>query len=197
MLLRRKTVAITLLLGISLLILVNLASAKEEVEFYVRTDKPYYGYGDQGTLFITVRNREPGPIAVKRIEVRFPWYGWYHEQWSGNYTEDISSEEQTVNENSTKTYSLQFTVPSESRDRWKENVAKIWITYMYGDEKISTPPQNPITIPINMAVPVYNENIMPIYYMTAVLTVLVIIVIIELYLVWRRLRRLAPVPTAA
>ncbi len=177
------------------MIWINLTSAKAGVEFYVRTDKPYYGYGDQGTLFITVRNNEAGPIALKSVEVRFPWHGWYHEQWSGNYTIDIPSEEQTINENKTNTYSLQFTVPSESRDKWKEDIAKIWVTYVYGDETISL--DDPITIPINVALPVYNENIMPIYYLTAVLTIAVIIAIIELYFVWKRLGRLTPAPITA
>lgn len=183
-----------ILLGISLMTWINLTSAKERVEFYARTDKPYYGYGDQGTVFITVRNDEAGPIAVKSIEVRFPWHGWYHEQWSGNYTEDILAEEQTVNDNSTKTYTLQFTVPSESRDRWKEDYASIWVTYAYGADTISS---DPITIPINIVIPVYNENITPIYYLTAVLTTAVIIVIIELYFVWKRLGRLTSAPTTA
>ncbi len=193
---KRKIVVAIFLLGVSLMISINLTSAQRKIYFYAYTDKPYYQYGDQGTLFITARNNETGPIAIQTIVASFPWGpGWYHEQWIGDYTKEIPTEEQTINANTTKTYSLQFTVPSESRDKWGGGYGAsitVKVTYAYGEEK----PTSTITVPINVVLPVSNETITPIYYLTAVLTIAVIIAIIELYFVWKRLGKLTPVSSA-
>jgi hypothetical protein len=186
MFLKRKIAELLIILGISLATFIPMASAVE-VKFSAYTDRAFYRFGEEGTLYVTVRNDQTGPIAVKKIDVRFPWWGWYHEEWSGNITMNIREEEQTVIENRSRTYSIKFTVPSESRDQWKKNVAEIRVTYVYGDETITS---DPIDVPINIALPVYNENIIPIYYLAGILTIAVIVVIVELYLVWRRLGKL-------
>jgi len=184
--LKGKIAEILIVLG-ALLVMSTPVALAAEVRFSAYTDKAFYRFSEEGTLYVTVRNDQKGPIAVKKIQVRFPWWGWYHEEWSGNITKNISEEEQTIVENRSRTFSIKFTVPSESRDQWKKNTAEIRVTYVYGDE---TTTSDPIDVPINIAQPVYNENIIPIYYLTGLLTIAVIIVIVELYFVWRRLGKL-------
>lgn len=190
----KKKIAMTLtLLGISIVMLGSVTFAQPTTQLWINTDKAFYGYGDKGTLSITVKNNGPGAIEVKSIEVTYPWYGWYHEKWDGNFTEEITDpDERALGENGTKTYTVDFTVPSESRDDWTSNEAEIQVKYQYGDET-KTATSN---IAINVMIPVYNENILSIYYLTAALTTAVIIVIIELYFVWRRLSKLTAAPLA-
>lgn len=173
-----------------MVILAGVTFAQPTTQLWINTDKAFYGYGDKGTLFITVKNNGPGAIEVKSLKVTYPWYGWYHEKWDGNFTEEIT--DGALGENGTKTYTVEFNVPSESRDDWTSNQAEIQVKYQYGAETETAKSQ----IGINAMIPVYNENIMPIYYLTAALTTAVIIVIIELYFVWRRLGKLAAAPVA-
>lgn len=187
MLLKRKIAMTVILLGIYLMMWVGLASA-EEIELYVRTDKAYYGYGEEGTLYVTVSN-EGGAVDLKNIEVNFPWEGLYHETWDGNLTHEINA---ALGKGEMTTYELTFKIPSESRDVWTYGeTTKVTLNYEVAGE----PKDKTRFIYINVATPVHNENIMPIYYLTAVLTTAVIIVIIELYLVWRRLGRAAAAQT--
>ncbi len=188
--LKRKIAITIILLGISLTIWISSTSAQQPViKLWTYTDKAYYGYGEAGTLSVTVHNNGPGDIVLKNITAMFPWYGWYHETWDGNVTESLNK---ALNEGEFETYTLQFNIPSESRNQWTINNATIILKYTFGPElKTETS-----TIPINIAMPVYNESIMPIYYLTGVLTAAVIVVIIELYFVWRRLGKLTAAPAA-
>ncbi len=168
---------------------VGLASA-DEIELYVRTDKAYYGYGEEGTLYVTVWNKG-GAVDLKNIKVNFPWEGLYHETWDGNLTHEINA---ALGKEDMATYELTFQIPSESRDVWTYGeTAKVTLNY----EVAGSPERTQTFLPINMALPVSNENIMPIYYLTAVLTIAVIVVIIELYFVWRRLGKPTPAPMTA
>lgn len=175
-----------ILLGIFSATWIGLASAEEvEIELYVHTDKAFYRYGEEGTLYVTVWNKG-GAVTLKNIEVQFPWEGPH--LW--NFTtleigEAIGKEK--------KTYEITFGVPSESRDVWTDNKAQVTLNY----EALETSEKITRSIEIKVAMPVYSENIMPIYYLTAVLTIAVIIVIIELYFVWKRLGKLTPVSTTA
>ena len=192
MFLKRKIAVTTIMLGISIVMLISVTFAQPVTELWIRTDKAYYGYGDQGTLLVTLKNNGPGAIEIKSIEVTFPWFGWYHETWDGNYTMEIT--DGAIGENGTETYTVEFKVPSESRDRWEVfDEAEVEVKYQYGPET-ETVKRN---IWINVMTPVYNENIMPIYYLTAVLTIAVIIAIIELYFVWKRLGRPTHAPITA
>ncbi len=169
--------------------LISVTFAQPVTELWIRTDKAYYGYGDDGTLFVTIKNNGPGAIEIKSIEVTFPWFGWYHETWDGNYTVEIT--DGAIKENGSETYTVEFKVPSESRDRWGAfDEAEVEVEYL--DAKAVKG-----KIWINVMTPVYNENIMPIYYLTAVLTIAVIIAIIELYFVWKRLGRPTHAPITA
>jgi hypothetical protein len=179
-----------ILLGIFLALWISSTSAQQPViELWVYTDKAYYGYGETGTLSVTVHNKGPGDMVLKNITVMFPWHGWYHETWDGNVTKTVNK---AVNKGEFETYTLQVNVPSEMRNRWTKDEAEIIVKYTFGPE-LKTKKS---TIPINIAIPVYNENITPIYYLTGVLTTAVIVVIIELYFVWRRLCKLTATPEA-
>ena len=178
-----------IMLGIALTMWISLASADEEIELYVRTDRASYGYGEEGTLFVTVWNKG-GAVDLKNIKANFPWEGFYHETWDGNATLEL---EGSIGNGEKKTYEIPFNVPSESRDVWTDNKADVTLNYeadlIHGDEERS--------VEIKVAATVYNENLTPIYYLTAVLTTAVIIAIIELYFVWKRLGRLTSTPPTA
>jgi hypothetical protein len=190
MFLKRKIAVTTIMLGISITMLIGLASAQDEIELYVYTDRSYYRHGGEGTLSVTVWNKG-GAVDLKNIEVNFPWEGLYHETWAGNLTHEIDA---ALGKGEMATYELSFEIPSESRDVWSGGgSARVTLNYeAAGEEEKETR-----FVPINMAIPVHNENIMPIYYLTAVLTTAVIIVIIELYFVWKRLGKPTPAPTTA
>lgn len=187
---KRKIAATAVLLGISMMMWIGIASA-DEVELYVRTDKAYYGYGEAGTLHVTVWNRG-GAVDLKDIKVNFPWEGLYHDAWGGNLTHEIN---EALGKDNKATYELTFTIPSESRDVWAGTMgeaATVTLNYEMG----GGPESETKFIPINVEIPVSNQNITPIYYLTAVLATAVIIVIIELYFVWRRLSRLTAATAA-
>jgi hypothetical protein len=185
MFLKRKIAMTIILLGISLMTWIGLASAEEEIELFVYTDKAYYGYGETGTLYVTVWNKG-GAVDLNNIKVNFPWEGLYHETWDGNLTYEIN---EPLGKGEMTTYQLNFRIPSESRDAWTDE--KTTVTLNYGESKKETR-----FIQIDIAKPVYSENVMPIYYLTGVLTTAVIVVIIELYFVWRRLGKLTAAPAA-
>jgi hypothetical protein len=189
--LKRKIVLTAIILTIYTLISTSVTFAQPVIQLWLHTDRASYGYGDEGTLSITIRNNGPGAIEIERITVTFPWFGWYHEAWDGNYTEAIANG--AVGEDGSETYIVEFIVPSESRDRWTDNEAEVNVRYKYGLETDSMER----TISISVMAQVYNENIMPIYYLTAVLTIATLVVIIELYFVWKRLGKIAHTPTAA
>jgi uncharacterized membrane protein len=190
MFLKRKIAVTTIILGISLMMWAGLVSAQMEIELYVYTDRSFYGFGDEGTLSVTVWNKG-GAVDLKNIEVNFPWEGLYHESWAGNLTHEIDS---ALGKGEMTTYELNFEIPSESRDVWAGGgSARVTLNYEAAGEQ----EEETRFIQINMAIPVHTENIMPIYYLTAVLTTTVIIVIIELYFVWKRLGKLTPAPVTA
>jgi uncharacterized membrane protein len=177
--LKRKIVIVTILLGIALTMWTGSVSAQDKIELYVYTDKAYYRYGEEGTLFVTVWNKG-GAVDLKSIKVNLPWEGFYHETWTGNLTYEINA---ALGKGAKATYKLTFEIPSESRDRWKDGEAKVTLSY----EENGEVKEETRSIRINMVTPVYNENIMPIYYLIGVLNTLAIIAIIELYFVWKRL----------
>jgi uncharacterized membrane protein len=179
--LKRKIATTLIVLGIALALGIGSVSA-EEIELYVYTNKASYEYGEHGTLYATVWNKG-GAVDLENIEVNFPWEGLYHETWDGNATLDISS---SIGKGEQETYEIAFTIPSESRGTWGGTGAA-QVTLNYEESSVW----------IVIAVPVSNENIMPTYYLTIVLAIAVIVVIIELYFVWRRLGRPSLTATTA
>jgi hypothetical protein len=179
----KKIATITFLLGILSMLWIHPTSAQlPKIEVWAYTDRAYYRYGESGTLFITVRNKGPGDVILKNITAIFPWYGWHHETWQGNNT--LRDIDKVLKKGDFQTFTLSFSVPSESRSGWTPmSEAKITVKCTFGNEILT----QTSTIPINIALPVYNENIMTIYYLSGILTIAVIVVIIELYFVWKRL----------
>lgn len=161
---------------------IGLTSAQVEIKLYAYTDKPYYGYGEEGTLYVEVWNKESA-VDLNYIKVEFPWENGV--LWNFTYLEI----DKPIGKGENKTYEITFKVPSESRSGWTNNDATVTLYYSGAGPATAK-------IKINVTTPIYNENIMPIYYLTAVLTTAVIIVIIELYFVWKRLSKHTAAPAA-
>ncbi len=145
---------------------------------------------------MTLRNEGPGPIEIRNITIMFSWHGWYHGDWEGNSTiTDI--EDNTVAENATSdTFEVEFTVPKEGRvGLGLMSSAWVTVTYVWGDE----PPKfewEEIDIPVETPV-TQSKALTPILYLTAGITVLLILALAALYFVWVSLRRLTPTPPPA
>jgi hypothetical protein len=187
---RKIALTVILLLGISFISWIGSTSAQPVIEVWAYTDRAYYEYGDTGTLFIAIRNKGEGDIILKEISVVFPWHGWYHETWDGNFTEQNINE--ALTEGKFYTHTLSFKVPSESRNKWTKREADIIVKYAFGEELETVTS----TIAINIATPFYNESLTAIYYLSGVLTMAVVIVTIELFFIWRRLGKF-PASTSA
>lgn len=193
---REKSVAtlvIVLLLSLSVSLFSITAAAEPDISLYLFTDKPYYTYGGSGKLYVTVRNEGPGPIAVRNINVTFPWYGWYHGGWDGKET-ILDIEDNTIDENATsETFEVPFTVPPEGRS-WTRGDALVEVAYEWGEE--SGYAGGNIYISVELPV-TQSPNLSPILYLMGAETVLLILVIVGLFFVWRNLRRPTLVPPAA
>jgi hypothetical protein len=168
------------------------ANAAPIVNVYLTTNKPYYTYGESGTLYVTVRNDGHGPIEIKNITVTFPWFGWYNGKWDGNDTlKDINT---AIAENATsETFELPFTIPAEGRGVSLASSAYVVVVYTWGEE--SSYEDGYLTIPIELPV-TQNPNLTPILYLMGIDTVLLILVIIGLVYVWMRKPTQLPLATA-
>jgi hypothetical protein len=71
--------------------------------------------GESGTLEISIYNENGSyPITLTNVSIHFPWYGFYENHWEGNVTISQGMPIEVQNKSSW-TYSLSFTVPSDSR----------------------------------------------------------------------------------
>lgn len=168
------------------------AQVRPTVNIYLLTDKVYYKYGETGKLYVTVRNEGPGPIAIRNIEVTFPWFGWYHGSWTGNVT-ITEIEDNLVDENAaSKEFEVQFTVPTEGQAGITGN-AEVSVEYKWLDKTTSVTEH----IPILTEWPVtQGELLTPIYYSTVAILVLLILAIVVLVFLWLTLRKLTLPPVA-
>lgn len=195
--LREKNVtAVMVVLLLSLFVSLGsiTAAAAPNVSVYLSTNKPYYTYGESGTLYVTVRNEGHGPIEIKNITVTFPWFGWYNGKWDGNDT--IKDIDEAIAENATsETFEFTFTVPAEGRGVSLASSAYVDVVYTYTDGSASVYPPPSIVIPIELPV-TQNPNLTPILYLMGIDTVLLILVIIGLVYVWMRKPTQLPLATA-
>lgn len=182
-----------LLLSLSVSLISITAGARPNVSIYLSTDKPYYTYGQNGELYVTVRNEGPGPIEIRKITVTYSWFGWYNGGWNGNETRtDI--ENNAVAENATSdTFKFTFTVPTEGRGLMAIADTRVNVEYAWGEE--SADEDGFITIPIETPV-TQSPNLTLILYLMGISTVLLILVLIGLFLVWGSLRKLTSAPPA-
>jgi len=179
--LKNKIAMLLIMLEISLTMWIGLASAKDEIKLYAYTDKPYYGYGDEGTLYVIVQNKG-NAVDLNYIKVELPWEDG--QLWNFTYL-DIG---EALGGGKNATYKITFKIPSESRSSWRNNDATVVLDHSGAGSPATT------KVKINLATPVNNETILPIYYLLGVLTTAVLIVIVELYFVWRRLRKITATP---
>ncbi len=176
---------IVLLLSLSVSLISITAGDEPNLSVYLSTNKPYYTHGESGKLYVTVRNEGPGPIEIRNITIMFPWFGWYHGDWDGNWTKtDI--EDKAVSENATSdTFEIPFTVPVEGR-AWARSDARVEVAYAWGDESDHAGKN----IYISVELPVtQNPNLTPILYLMGVDTILLILAVTGLFYVWRGRRK--------
>jgi hypothetical protein len=115
------------------------------VNIYAWTDKTSYDLGEKSKLTVVIRNdRTDKDLILYNITITYPWFAYTGEQWEGNDT--ITVNEAIPKNGGTKTYTREFTVPSDGRA----------ITSMYGTTQIS------IVITVNEAPYQYTKN-PPIY----------------------------------
>ncbi len=192
--LRKKSVIALVIVSLVFLptMITFITAQKPTVNVYLSTDKAYYKYGESGKLYVTVRNEGPYFIAIRKIKITFPWFGWYHGNWTGNATR-TEIEENLLDKNQTsEPIEFEFTVPAEGRGGIT-NAARVSVEYEWGDETDSVTEYIPILIewPITQ-----SEALAPILYLTAGITVLFILALIALFFMWLSLRKLASSPPA-
>jgi len=174
---------VVLLLSLSVSLISITAGAERDVSVYLSTNKPYYTYGESGKLYVTVRNELPGPIAIRYINVTFPWYGWYHGSLEGK-TNLTDIEDNMVDENVTsETFEVPFTIPTEGRGLALGSSIHVNVGYAWGGDLIWKPEDIYLSIELPVT---QSPNLTPILYLMGVDTVLLILVIIGLVYVWMR-----------
>ncbi len=192
--LRKKSAIALLIFSLVFLptIITSITAQEPEVNVYLLTDKAYYKYGESGKLYVTVRNEGPAIIAIRKIKVTFPWFGWYHGNWTGNETRTEIEEDLLDKNETSESIEFEFTVPAEGRGGIT-NAARVSVEYQRGERTDSVTEY----IPIEIEVPVtQSEALAPILYLTAGITVLFILALIALFFMWLSLRKLALSPTA-
>jgi hypothetical protein len=123
----------------------TFAQPPATVNVYAWTDKTSYNPGEKGTLKIVIRNdRTDEDLILYNITITYPWFAYTGEKWEGNDT--IAVNEAISKNGGTKTYTKEFTVPSDGRA----------ITPYY------TPAQISIVIYVDKAPYYYTKN-PPIY----------------------------------
>lgn len=84
------------------------------VNIYAWTDKTGYNPGESGKLTIVIRNdRTDQDLILYNITVTYPWFAYTGEKWEGNDT--ITINEAFQKNGGTKTFTRDFTVPSDGR----------------------------------------------------------------------------------
>jgi hypothetical protein len=84
------------------------------VNIYAWTDKTNYDPGEKGTLKIVIRNdRTDEDLILYNITITYPWFAFTGEKWEGNDT--ITVNEAIQKNGGIKTYTREFTVPSDGR----------------------------------------------------------------------------------
>jgi hypothetical protein len=84
------------------------------VNIYAWTDKASYDPGEKGKLTIVIRNdRTDKDLILYNITITYPWFTYTGEQWEGNDT--ITINEALPKNGGTKTFTREFTIPSDGR----------------------------------------------------------------------------------
>jgi hypothetical protein len=84
--LRKKIIAISVMMAFLMVLYANSAAAQNEVTIHAWTDKVQYKPGETGTLYITVRNDLPDvDVIIKNISIVYvPWHAYVKDHWEGN-----------------------------------------------------------------------------------------------------------------
>lgn len=89
------------------------------IDVYINLNKVEYEPGEQGTIYVSIRNTSEDPIEVKKIYVEFSnWMLYTEEGWDelGNMTIVYSPPIQIPSENGTVDLDpISFTVPTDGR----------------------------------------------------------------------------------
>lgn len=120
---------IVILLALTMLSIALVPSVRANgVDVYTNLDKVQYALGEQGKIFITIKNAGEDPIEIRNVSIYFESWMWYTvDGWDelGNQT-IVYSEPITVGSNTTiELDEIGFTVPSDGRAVTTE--VNIWI----------------------------------------------------------------------
>lgn len=114
----KKKYLLTMLATATLLAILSptltYAQPPATVNIYTWTDKTSYDPGEKGTLKIVIRNdRTDQDLILYNITITYPWFAYTGEKWEGNDT--ITINEAIQKNGGIKTYTRDFTVPSDGR----------------------------------------------------------------------------------
>ena len=108
----KKTFAL-IIVTLSILSLVSLASAQEPKRITVWTDRSEYAPGETGILYIVFYNDGPDAVEIEKIFIIFEyWRAYKNDQWEGNKTLEINKAVVSRGVYATETT---FTVPIDGR----------------------------------------------------------------------------------
>jgi sensor c-di-GMP phosphodiesterase-like protein len=109
-----KKLAILLVSAISLLMIAPLATAQPAPPaISIWVDKPEYGPGDSGTMYVSYYNGGANAITIRKITIIYDdWMVYRNGQWEGNQTIDVN---QAVISKGTYENQTKFTVPNDGR----------------------------------------------------------------------------------
>ncbi len=92
--------------------------AANDIEMWVRFDKAAYEPGEQGTIFITIRNTGTGPIEINNVTLTFPqWMIFTEDGWDplGNKTIPYEPAIIVTSKTVESLEAITFTVPTDGR----------------------------------------------------------------------------------
>jgi hypothetical protein len=111
--LNKKIFALAIMAVSALLMIPLIGTANSQPEVMAWTDKPEYGPGESGTLYIVFYNDRSYAVSIEKIFVVFSdWFVYKNGDWEGNETLEVS---EAVAVNETYETSVAFTVPTDGR----------------------------------------------------------------------------------
>jgi hypothetical protein len=197
--LKKKIIAISLMMAFLMMLYVHSAAAQNEVTVYAWTDRVQYNPGETGTLYITVRNDLPDTdVIIKNISIVYDsWYAYVKDHWEGNQS-FMNINQICTMKGGVYYKEVTFTVPTGGRGV----TTHATITVMLDKPEYNPGPN---TVQIDVVEPPYPMTITNMdMWMTSLIVVIVICTIILAIVIFLSTRRtpaaprvIAPPPTKA
>jgi len=165
----KKTFAL-IIVTLSILSLVSLASAQEPKRITVWTDRSEYAPGETGILYIVFYNDGPDAVEIEKIFIIFEyWRAYKNDQWEGNKTLEINKAVVSRGVYATETT---FTVPIDGRA--VSTIVDVIVRTEDGDVYIPVLQKPSITV---AETPRHMEQIVTLFTVQVVLTIVCTIII--------------------